>query len=64
MEFKITITDLQDNIITIIKNVHHITHEPIKNYTYLWKDSEEISKNYIGIIDNQYCKIRVEKKEY
>lgn len=63
MKFKLTITDLNEHIIAII-NVHHITHEPIKNYTYLWKDNEEISNNYIGIIDNQYCKIRIEKKEY
>lgn len=63
MEFKITITDLHKHIITIIK-VHHITFEPIKNYTYLWKGEEETTENYFGIIDNQYCKIRVEKKEY
>lgn len=61
-QFTITIKDRQDNIILIINNIHHITHEPIKNYTYLWKDSEEISTNYIGLIDNQYANVCLYKK--
>lgn len=61
-QFTITIKDKHDNIITIINKIHHITYEPTENYTYLWKDNEEISKNYIGIIDNQYANVYIKKR--
>lgn len=60
--YKVTIKDKNDNIIIIINGVHHVTHEPIKSYTYLWKDSEEISRNYLGLIDNQFSHIYIEKE--
>lgn len=59
--YKVIIKDKNKNIIAIINDVHHITCEPIKNFTYLWKDSEEITINYLGLIDNQFSQVQIKE---